>query len=92
MTHEPTEYETTQHSSPPLCLVHYFSEYGPDPPLPKPKLLGRVVGRDGNLILLEFAAAPKPKPRQWDSNKVWDSLMLLLIMVCMAGCVAAFRF
>lgn len=91
MTHEPTEYETTQHTSPPLCLVHYFSEHGPDPPPAHPKLLGRVAGRDGNLIFLEFAAAQKPKPRRRDPRKVWDTLTLLLIVTSLIACAAAFR-
>ena len=92
MSHEPTEYETTEHPSPPLCLVHYFSEHGPDPPAPSPKLLGRVAGRDGNLVFLEFAAVPKPQPRRRDTRKIWDVLMLLLIVTCLVGCAAAFRF
>ncbi len=91
MTHEPTEYETTEHPLPPLCLVHYFSEHGPDPPAASPKLLGRVVGRDGNLIFVEFAAAPKSKACR-NTRKVWDALMLLLIVTCLVGCAAAFRF
>ena len=90
MTHEPTEYETTEHPLPPLCLVHYFSEpttseHGPDPPPAPPKPLGRVAGRDGNLIYLEFAAAPKPKPCRRDTRKVWDALMLLLLLACIVG-------
>ncbi len=93
MTHEPTEYdsteyETTEHLSPPLCLVHYFSEHGPDPPPSHPKLLGRVAGRDGNLIFLEFAA---PKPRRRDPRKLWDMLTLLLIVSSLIACAAAFR-
>ena len=88
MTHEPPELETAntaEQSLPPLCLVHYFSEHGPDPPPAHPKLLGRVAGRDGNLIFLEFAAAPKLKSRR-DTRKVWDALMLLLIVTCLVGC------
>ncbi len=96
MTHEPTEYETTKYPAPPLCLVHYLSEpkseHGPGPPAVSPKPLGRVAGRDGNLIFVEFAAAPKSKPRCRDTRKVWDALMLLLLLACVAGCAAAFRF
>lgn len=91
MTHEPTEYETTKHLSPSLCLVHYFSEHGPDPPPKSPKLLGRVAGRDGNLIFLEFTAAPKFKPCRRDPRKVWDTLTLLLIVVSLVACAAAFH-
>ncbi len=96
MTHEPTEYESTEyeaaeHLSPPLCLVHYFSEHGPDPPPPSPKLLGRVAGRDGNLIFLEFAAAPKPKPRRRDPRKLWDTLVLLLVVSSLIASAIAFR-
>ncbi len=101
MIHEPTEYEpteyetaeyeTAEHLSPPLCLVHYFSEHGPDPPAPDSKLRGRVAGRDGNLILLEFAAAPKSKPPQRDTRKVWDVLTLLLVVTSLIACAAAFR-
>ena len=95
MTHEPTEYESTEYEtikypSPPLCLVHYFSEHGPDPPAPGPKLLGRVAGRDGNLIFLEFAA-PKPKPRHRDPRKVWDILVLLLVVSSLIASAIAFR-
>lgn len=92
MTHEPTELETMQHASPPLCLVHYFSEHGPDPPAAPPKLLGRVAGRDGNLIFLEFAAVPKSKPHKHDLRKVWDTLTLLLIVGSLVACAIAFRF
>jgi hypothetical protein len=79
-------------AAPPLCLVHYFGATGQGPPPPQK---GRIAERHGNLIVLEFAPPPKAslgKPRKPLSRKVADTLFLLLLLVSLAACVAAFRF
>ena len=114
MTHDITEYDENEqgyiedeqiedNSAPPLCLVHYYAErtaYPPERP-PKPpgdRLVGRVAERRGNLIILEFAAPPVPKPERAEGMGkslpawVYDALVLLLLLACLLGCLAAFRF
>ena len=87
-------------SAPPLCLVHYYAErtaYPPERP-PQPPgdcLIGRVSERRGNLIILEFAPLPVPKTKRAGKGlpaRVYDALVLLLLLACLLGCAAAFRF
>lgn len=106
MTHDTTGYdEMTQradHAAPPLCLVHYFTErdfterdHGPPPAANRPdRSLSRVASRDGNLIILEWAAPPPApvRPRRPVRPKWGDVLALLLLLTCLAACVSAFRF
>lgn len=107
MTHDITEYdEDTQRveesgsgSTPPLCLVHYFAERMGHPPERSPKLpgrsLGRVIARRGNLIILEFAPPPAlegMRKGRGVTARVYDALALLLLLACLLGCLAAFRF
>ena len=89
-------------SAPPLCLVHYFAERTGHPPERNPKppdrSVGRVIERRGNLIILEFAPPPAPEAKRQAGghnaglSRVSDALMLLLLLACLAGCLAAFRF
>ena len=114
MTHDITEYDENKQdyiedesieddSAPPLCLVHYYAErtaYPPERPSKPPgdRLVGRVAERRGNLIILEFAAPPVPKPERAEGMGkslpawVYDALVLLLLLACLLGCLAAFRF
>ena len=109
MTHDITEYEekplTAGESATPLCLVHYFAERAAYPPgrSPKPpagRMRGQVAERRGNLIILEFVAAPKrvivrkkkPVSRKSRLARVWDGLLLVLLLASLLGCLAAFRF
>lgn len=108
MTQDITEYDedeqmqsrATLTGPPPLCLVHYFAERGAYPPERNPKPpgneVGRVVERRGNLIILEFAAPPPAVRAKWQNGKgpgrVNDTLMFLLLLACLLGCFAAFRF
>ena len=90
-------------SAPPLCLVHYFAEraaYAPER-IPKPpggRRVGRVAERRGNLIVLEFAPPPAPKAAQTERRdkgfpaRAYDALVILLLLACLLGCLAAFRF
>lgn len=80
-------------AAPPLCLVHYFGATGQGPPSPPSQ--GRIAERHGNLIILEFAPPPKAalgKSRKPLLQKVANALVLLLLLVSAAACVAAFRF
>ena len=107
-----TDGSITDGSAPPLCLVHYFSERTESPPergqiqtRKPPGSRGRVIARDGNLIILEFAEPPKTaKPiivrrKRWQGKRsgqslmgrVFDTLMLLLLLASFIGCLAAFR-
>lgn len=90
-------------SAPPLCLVHYYAERAAYPPErnPKPpggKRVGRVAERRGNLIILEFAPPPAPETMQTKRQgkglpaQAYDALVLLLLLACLLGCLAAFRF
>jgi len=90
-------------SAPPLCLIHYFAERTGHPPEHNPKppdrSVGRVVERRGNLIILEFAPPPETARVQQDGGHikgrrawVYDALMFLLLLACLLGCLAAFRF
>ncbi len=83
----------SEHSAPPLCLVHYFGATGQGPPGPS---IGRIAERDGNLLILEFAPPPKPpkgkRQRKSLMARAFDSLLLLLLLVSVIGCIAAFRF
>ena len=107
MTQDITEYDedekmqdsATETGPPPLCLVHYFAERGAYPPERNPKPpgneVGRVVERRGNLIILEFAAPPlavRVKCQNRNSRRLNDTLMFLLLLACLVGCFAAFRF
>jgi len=106
VTHDITEYDENKHieedsgdsMTPPLCLVHYFAERTAYPPErnPKPpgKRVGRVVERRGNLIILEFAPPPMPGKRQGKGrmSRVYDMLVILLLLACLLGCLAVFRF
>jgi hypothetical protein len=109
MAYDITEYEEkpliTGESTPPLCLVHYFAERSAYPPgrSPKPpagRMRGQVAERRGNLIILEFVAAPKrlvvrkkkPVSRKSRLAWVWDGLLLVLLLASLMGCLAAFRF
>jgi len=111
VTHDITEYDKTTHieddSAPPLCLVHYLAERAAYPPERNPKppgqrVVGRVVERRGNLIILEFAPPPAPETAQSGKQggrrgksvpaRVYDALFLLLLLSCLLGCLAAFRF
>ncbi len=87
-------------AAPPLCLVHYFSA-DPDPPKRSAKppgtgIVGRVAERHGNLIILEFAPPPKAggakRSREKFFAKIADALFLLVLLLCVIGCLAAFRF
>lgn len=95
MTQDTELFDTTQsdHSAPPLCLVHYFGATGQGPPPPS---VGRIAERDGNLLILEFAPPPKAararRPGKSLVAKAFDSLLLLLLLVSAIGCIAAFRF
>ena len=83
-------------AAPPLCLVHYFGATGQGPPPQK----GRIAERRGNVIVLEFAPPPKAaltktargKPRKPLLRKIGDTLFLLLLLVSLIACIAAFRF
>ncbi len=94
-------------SAPPLCLVHYFAERAAYPPERSPKppgggLVGRVAERRGNLIVLEFVPPPAPEKMRTEGPGgrrrksvpacVYDALFLLLLLACLLGCLAAFRF
>jgi hypothetical protein len=115
VTHDITEYDENKHlgdmhveeDSAPLCLVHYYAERAAYPPERNPKppgdrLIRRVAERRGNLIILEFAAPPAPKPArtEWPGGRggkglparAYDALMLSLLLACLLGCLAAFRF
>jgi len=107
VTHDITEHDDTKHiedgSAPPLCLVHYFAERAAYPPERSPKppgghLIGRVAERRGNLIILEFAPPPAPEPAQTKRQgkglpaQAYDALVLLLLLACLLGCLAAFHF
>lgn len=107
MTHDITEYDASKpiqdDSAPPLCLVHYYAERTAPPPErpskpPGERLIGRVAERRGNLIILEFAPPPAPEAAQAKrqgkslSARAYDALVLLLLLACLAGCLAAFRF
>ncbi len=78
--------------TPPLCLVQYFGATGQGPPN---QSIGRIAERDGNLLILEFAPPPKAmKARRGKSlvTRAFDSLLLLLLLVSVIGCILAFRF
>ncbi len=79
--------------APPLCLVHYFGATGQSPPPPS---VGHIAERDGNLLILEFAAPPKVKLGTQQGRrlgaKAYDALCVLLLLVCAVACAAAFRF
>lgn len=108
MTHDITEYDENRpiedDSAPPLCLVHYYAERAAYPPERNPKppgdrLIGRVSERRGNLIILEFAPPPAPEPARVKRTgskglltRAYDALVLLLLLACLLGCLAAFRF
>lgn len=108
MTQDITEYDEDEQTkdsandagSPPLCLVHYFAERGAYPPERNPKPpgreVGRVVERHGNLIILEFAVPPESagtKLREGErAARIYDALVILLLLACLLGCFAAFRF
>ena len=83
----------SDHSAPPLCLVHYFGATGQGPPSPS---VGRIAERDGNLLILEFAPPPNAvkakRQRKSLLAKAFDSLLLLLLLVSVIACIAAFRF
>lgn len=88
-------------AAPPLCLVHYFGAEAAYPPERNPKppgdaVVGKIAERRGNLIILEFAPPPEPnraKPsREKLFAKIADALFLLLLLTCVIGCMAAFRF
>ncbi len=95
MTQDRDLFDTPQsdHSSPPLCLVHYFGATGQGPPPPS---IGYIAERDGNLIILSFAPPPKePTVKRRGKSlmaRAFDSLLLLLLLVSVIGCIAAFRF
>ena len=76
-----------------LCLVRYFGATGQGPPSPS---IGRIAERDGNLLILEFAPPPKEaRARRRGKSlleRAFDSLLLLLLLVSLIGCIAAFRF
>ena len=96
--------EIRDEATPPLCLVHYFTEWAAGPPerprKPPGARAGRVAERQGNLIILEFAPPPKPAPVRWrggtGGKNVWmrvcDALLLLLFLASLLGCAAAFRY
>ena len=109
MTYDTTKYEekelTAEEGKLPLCLVHYFAERTAYPPgrSPKPparRMQGRVAERRGNLIILEFVAAPKrvvvrkkkPVSLKGRLTWVWDGLLLVLLLASLLGCLATFRF
>ena len=106
MTHDITEYDEDMQrvgdnggDTAPLCLVRYFAERtGPPPernPKPPGRSVGRVIERRGNLIILEFAPPPAPEPKRQGKGvtaRVYDALALLLLLACLLGCLAAFRF
>ena len=86
--------ENEQNSqAPPLCLVHYFGATGQGPPH---RSIGHIAERDGNLLILEFAPPPKTvKARRLGKSwaaKAYDTLFLLLLLVSVIACIAAFRF
>lgn len=95
MTQDTELFDTPQgdHSAPPLCLVRYFGATGQGPPPPS---VGWIAERDGNLLILEFAPPPKvvTAKRRGKSlmAKSFDSLLLLLLLISVIGCIAAFRF
>ena len=80
-------------AAPPLCLVHYFGATGQGPPN---QSIGYIAERDGNLLILEFAPPPKVvKAKRRGKSllaRAFDSLLLLLLLVSVIGCIAAFRF
>ncbi len=100
-------FDTEDNAPPPLCLVHYFGADPPDPD-PKPpglRLIGRVAEQHGNLIILEFA--PPPESAQTETAQAkWQKarqsermqsrqnceLFLLLLLLCILGCLLASRF
>ena len=107
MTHDITEYDQNkfieEDSAPPLCLVHYYAERTAYPPARSPKppgerRIGRVAERRGNLIILEFAPSPVPETVQTKRQgkslpaRAYDALVILLLLACLLGCLAAFRF
>lgn len=85
---------------PPLCLVHYFGAETGHPPErslkpPGNAPVGRIAERHGNLIVLEFASPRSERAKAGSKKppaKIADALFLLLLLVCITGCVAAFRF
>ena len=88
-------------TAPPLCLVHYFGAETAHPPERHPKppgagVVGRIAERHGNVIVLEFAPPPKAKRAKPSREKLFakiaNALFLLLLLICVLGCVAAFRF
>ncbi len=87
------EEQTSDHSAPPLCLVHYFGATGQGPPAPS---VGHIAARDGNLLILEFAPPPKAQAaKRYGKSplaKAVDALPLLLLLVSAIACIAAFRF
>lgn len=96
MTQDTDLFEKTKpqsdHSAPPLCLVHYYGATGQGPPN---QSVGRITERDGNLLILEFSPPPKAlKARQGKSliARAYDFLFLLLLLSSVIGCIAAFRF
>ena len=77
-------------SRPPLCLVHYFGATGQGPPPPN---AGYIAEREENLLVLEFCPPPKPERiKQKRPVKAGDVLTLLLLLVSLLACIAAFRF
>jgi len=107
VTHDITEYDENMHieedSAPPLCLVHYYAERAAYPPERNPKppgdrRIGRVAERRGNMIILEFAPPPESKTERTKRQskglpaRAYDALVLLLLLACLVGCLAAFRF
>ena len=83
----------SDHSAPPLCLVHYFGATGQGPPN---QSIGHIAERDGNLLILEFAPPPRAlkAKRQGKSlmARAYDFLFLLLLLSSVIACIAAFRF
>ena len=91
-----------QAQRPPLCLRNYFDEHDgrlAQMPVKKPPgtCRARVIERRGNVIVLEFADAPKapaPKPRRragfgrW-CRSGWDVAMVLLFLGTAVACLAA---
>ncbi len=89
---EKTELQS-DHSAPPLCLVHYFGATGQGPPN---QSIARIAERDGNLLILEFAPPPKEaKAKRRGKSlmaRAYDFLFLLLLLSSVIACIAAFRF
>ena len=92
-------------TAPPLCLVHYFAEAAAYPPERNPKPpgsqpVGRIAERSGNLIILEFAPPPETVQAKWQKQRRAErlrarslsALFLLLLLLCVLGCLVASRF